>query len=414
MEELHRDQQGLFQQVTCLGDRRKRLPHGRRFLFLLARAHSRTQVMHCCGARGEAIDLQGAFRHVAARCASLPQRSVLCETYFTTARAAAREGGSLGLLSVRTLTQALPVDTAPIDRLDLLVYAMSRPIVSNSLPTRRDVVVVVDNAIAPHREFGVERHQRLRGRAVHIAVEADDRESFRVDCVQRVAEPPLNEAYLVVQQSIAREIPLHLLQRDREFGLRPKDVAPVRGVGGLIRLRQALEGVARPNYPISDPMGFEDGAHEDRSTAAPYAGLDQVTPDALFQNVAETALQIIKPLHANHRFDAASNASRSGRHPAREAARARAMARPRPVPLWPEKKGAKRRAHTSVGIPGPSSSTISSTAPARCPPRSARCIRPSLVNARLDASVFAARPTLTVEESRGPGAGLALQPRDFG
>ncbi len=47
------------------------------------------------------------------------------------------------------------------------------------------------------------------------------------------------------------------------------------------------------------------------------------------------------------------------------------MARPSPVPLCPEAKGAKRRPRRSSSMPGPSSCTMRSTAPLRCSARSA-------------------------------------------
>jgi hypothetical protein len=60
---------------------------------------------------------------------------------------------SCGIIPVETWSwsrfrSALPVDAAPINRLNLLIDSMRSAIVGNSLPTGSNVIVIIDDAVS--------------------------------------------------------------------------------------------------------------------------------------------------------------------------------------------------------------------------------------------------------------------------
>src|SRR5581483_4536216 len=82
------------------------------------------------------------------------------------------------------------------------------------LTARRTRVIVVDDHEAARCEQRVQRPERIHGRLVEIAVESQQRELLDRRERQRVAEPALEEAHLVVEQSVAAEELLHLFEGD--------------------------------------------------------------------------------------------------------------------------------------------------------------------------------------------------------
>ena len=79
-------------------------------------------------------------------------------------------------------------------------------------------------------------------------------------------------------------------------------VVPVGGVTLLIRLRQAREGVRGPHSPRTIPVCLEDGPHEDHGAAATHSGFDQISRNALLEDVGDAMLEVVQPFHPNHRL----------------------------------------------------------------------------------------------------------------
>jgi len=121
---------------------------------------------------------------------------------------------------------------------------------------------------------------------------------------KRVFEPAHEKADLFIEQSVAREIRLYLLQRNaqKRVGF-PVDVLRVLLVAP-IGLRQALEGVGHPEDAVPASIGFQNSAHENAGAAAPDAGFDQVSGDIILQHLLDAILHIFEAFQANHGFRA--------------------------------------------------------------------------------------------------------------
>ena len=90
-------------------------------------------------------------------------------------------------------------------------------------------------SIGSVREPRVQRGQRLDRRAVHVAVEADDRELAIGYCRKRVLEPAFEEPDAVVQQAVLLELLADVVDADVEL-LVPDELA-VKRVGLEIDVR---------------------------------------------------------------------------------------------------------------------------------------------------------------------------------
>ena len=69
----------------------------------------------------------------------------------------------------------------------------------------------------PARDFGVEVGQGVHGRLVEVGVEAQQRQLLDGSLRQRVLEPALEGLDLLVEQSVAAEVVLDLLEGDGEL-----------------------------------------------------------------------------------------------------------------------------------------------------------------------------------------------------
>ena len=107
---------------------------------------------------------------------------------------------------------------------------------------------------------------------------------------QRVLEEALDEAHALLVAE-AGEVGAHVVDRDGQVVDRRELL-----VGG----REALEGVGDPHRAVGAER-VERGAHQDRSAAAPGAGLDQVALDAVAHDGLDAGLQVVEPLQAGHR-----------------------------------------------------------------------------------------------------------------
>ncbi len=95
---------------------------------------------------------------------------------------------------------------------------MLRAVVRDSLPTRFEDVVIINNAETPGGQSRVERVERLYRRFVKVAIKPQYSDAFDRGIVQRVFEPAGKKADLVIQQPVALEIRSDLRFRYRQYG----------------------------------------------------------------------------------------------------------------------------------------------------------------------------------------------------
>src|SRR5581483_10421260 len=66
------------------------------------------------------------------------------------------------------------------------------------------------------------------------------------------------------------------------------------------RGRNALERVRSPDDAIGDAMCREQPSHEDARSATPYAGLDEITRNAIGHHRFDTVLDVVEACAADH------------------------------------------------------------------------------------------------------------------
>jgi hypothetical protein len=135
--------------------------------------------------------------------------------------------------------------------------------------------------------------QRQPGRLVGVAVQPHHRPAPAEQLRHRVLEEPWDEGHALLEPE-SREVALHLLERDREVVRRAEALLPVR-------LGKALEGVGHPHRAITRIERVKRGSHQDRRTAAPCAGLDQVPGDAVAHHRFDSFLKIVETVESDHR-----------------------------------------------------------------------------------------------------------------
>src|SRR5438552_15157737 len=77
-------------------------------------------------------------------------------------------------------------------------------------------------------------------------------------------------------------------------------IAAVDRIFRLIRLRQTLERVRRPNNAIFVAQDLQHRAHENHGTTAPYACLEQVSGYTLIDHRSYAAFEVIQAAQADH------------------------------------------------------------------------------------------------------------------
>jgi hypothetical protein len=143
--------------------------------------------------------------------------------------------------------------------------------------------------------------ERVPGGFVEIAVEPEHGERGDRRGRERVAEPSLEETHTVVEQSVAIEVPPHLLERDGELGHAGEIETAILRVDGRVRRRQAAERIRDPDRTIVVTVRGEDRAHQNRDATAPDAGLDQVAGHAIVEHALDAELHVVEALEARHR-----------------------------------------------------------------------------------------------------------------
>ena len=78
---------------------------------------------------------------------------------------------------------------------------------------------------------------------------------------------------------------------------------PVGGKPLRVGLGQPLEGVGHEDAPVRNAVGCQGGAHEDAGPSPPHARLDEVPFDAFGQDGFDGRLQLVEPLHPDHRVE---------------------------------------------------------------------------------------------------------------
>src|SRR3954453_3356145 len=76
-----------------------------------------------------------------------------------------------------TSLSTLPVDSRPIDRYHFLVDAAPAAVIMHGLAASLNGSIIVNDKEAAFRQLRVQVDQRIRGRFVHVPVQANDRQS---------------------------------------------------------------------------------------------------------------------------------------------------------------------------------------------------------------------------------------------
>src|SRR6476660_7975009 len=118
-----------------------------------------------------------------------------------------------------------PEHTSPVYFNDLLGYPMCRTVIRDSLPTRFNRVVVINDAETPGRHSRVERVERLYRGFVEVAIKPQYSDAINRGVIKRVFEPPRKKADLVIQQAVAPEIRPNFRFRHRQH--RRSEVQPI-------------------------------------------------------------------------------------------------------------------------------------------------------------------------------------------
>ena len=118
---------------------------------------------------------------------------------------------------------------------------MFRAVVGDSLPTRRDRVVVINDAETPGGQSRVERVERLYRGFVEITIKPQYSDAINRGIGQRVFEPARKKADLVIEQPVALEICPDFRFRHRQYGRKAVQPQPfirlvICGVRAVLRI----------------------------------------------------------------------------------------------------------------------------------------------------------------------------------
>src|SRR5271169_2176574 len=111
-----------------------------------------------------------------------------------------------------------PQHTTPVYVNDLRGYSMFRAVVGDSLPTRHEVAVVINDAETPGGQSRVERVERLYRGFIEVAIKPQYSDAINRGVVQRVFEPARKKADLVIEQAVALKVRPDLRLRHRHCG----------------------------------------------------------------------------------------------------------------------------------------------------------------------------------------------------
>ena len=92
--------------------------------------------------------------------------------------------------------------------------------------------------------------ERIHGGLVQISVQAHHGKLFDRRTGKRVAKPALEKADLIIEQPVAFEVALNLLERNREFLVLLQMQPLVLRIFLLVRRRQSPKRVGRPHAPV--------------------------------------------------------------------------------------------------------------------------------------------------------------------
>ena len=200
------------------------------------------------------------------------------------------------------LSGSSPERSGAVDVHDWLVDLVLGSEVLHCLAARRIRAVVVHDAVPAERQPGIEVFEALYGGLVQVPVEP-----YKGPCVpcegrQRLLEPALDEANVVIEEPVSPEIGLNIFSTDGQPDLVVKVAEPVQRIPGRIGFRNAREGVGEPHLLVTHPMGSQDPPHEDCAASAPHPGLDEVSGNLVFDNSFDTVADVVKALQADHRL----------------------------------------------------------------------------------------------------------------
>src|ERR1019366_7343677 len=116
-----------------------------------------------------------------------------------------------------------------------------------------------------------------------------------------VLEEALQELHIRIQQSVAEEVALHFVLRDREELVGVVRIVGVDWVINCVGGWKAFERITNPNRAWgSSAIYFRACRHEDRSTAAPNPCLTKITVHCVFFDMCNAFLDVIQTCQSNH------------------------------------------------------------------------------------------------------------------
>ena len=103
----------------------------------------------------------------------------------------------------------LPIGARPVDPEDRLLDIVRASKVVDGPSAVNEGAVIVDHNVSPIRHLVVETLQGLHGGFIHVAIQPKDGDLMHWRNGERVLEPSVQEADLVIQELVALEIGFH-------------------------------------------------------------------------------------------------------------------------------------------------------------------------------------------------------------
>ena len=111
----------------------------------------------------------------------------------------------------------------------------------------------------------------------------------------------MNKDDLLVEQIVACEVSLDLVERNRELVVDAEVAAIIRGIESRPRRRKTGEGVGDISLAIRRGVCRQHAPHQNTASAAPYAGFDEIAGNVAIDRALREVAQIFETVQTNHR-----------------------------------------------------------------------------------------------------------------
>ena len=204
-----------------------------------------------------------------------------------------------GMLRVVASARYPPIDAGRVDGLDIDLEHPLREEVRDGLSAWLERPVVIDDHEATGRHLVVERVEGLEGRFVVVTIDSKDRECFDGRSGKGVLEPTLEEDDSLVEEAIASEVALDLIEINGQGRCRG-EVPGLLWVGRTVGNRKSLKRISNEDAAVSVPQRLEHAHHEDAGPTSPDACLKSIPGDLLIEHCREALLEVVEPKVSNH------------------------------------------------------------------------------------------------------------------